>query len=29
MPEHWISDGEVVKLGISLADELKRRGLSR
>lgn len=29
MPEHWIGDGEVVKPGISLADELKRRGLSR
>ncbi len=29
MPEHWINDGEVEPRGISLADELKRRGLSR
>jgi hypothetical protein len=29
MPEHWINDGEVEPHGISLADELKRRGLSR
>lgn len=26
MPEHWINDGEVDPRGISLADELKRRG---